>query len=166
MKTEDPIGQNKIAHSPPSRTVYRRRISILRAALVALITAVALIFFILWYRAYPQRLDCLRMAQRLTVALEEYREKNKSLPSLLEVLPIKTGRYNMEHFTYYFTGLGGPAVLPDRTLVAYCANPHRALFIQPWRSVILFEKGRITQTTLPENQFQILRSKQRPPEKY
>ena len=166
MNSEEPIGQNKLAHSSPSRTVYRRRISILRAGTVALVTAGALIFFILWYRAYPQKLDCLKLAQRLTVALEMYREKNKCLPSLLEVLAVKTGRYNFDHFDYYFAGLGGPGVLPNETLIAYCANPHRALFTQPWRSVILFERGQITLKTLPEKQFQILRAKQRPPEKY
>ncbi len=166
MNPEEPVDRNQIVPLGTARTVYRRRISILRAATVALVTSVALIFFILWYRAYPQRLDCIKIAQRVTIALEEYRVTNKVLPPLLEMLSVKPGRYSIDHFDYYFTGIGAPPILPDETLIAYCDHPHRALFIEPWRSVILFEKGHVTYRMIPENLFQEMRNRQRPPEKY
>ncbi len=165
MDPEKPV-ENKNPFSRTTRTVYRRRISLLRAGFVALVTSVALILFILWYRAYPQKIDCRRQAERIAVALEDYRLQHKSLPAMLDILPIKPGRYGLEHYEYYFSGLGGPETLPDDTLIAYCSPPHHALWEAPWRSVILFEKGKVTMKVLTENQFQTLRSRQRPPGKY
>jgi len=166
MKVDEPIERTKPVSGGNSRTAHRRRINLIRASIVALITSVVLIFFIVWYRAYPQKVDCFRMSQRLVGALEEYREKNKTLPTSLDTLPIKPGRYDLNHFEYFFNGLGGPDHLPDDTFIAWCASPHRSLFEEPWRSVILFEKGRIVLKTLPEKQFQTLRSQMPPPDKF
>jgi len=140
----------KLPHGS-TRALRRRRISLLRATLVILITSAALVLFVFWYRSLPQGLDCARSAQRVASALEVYTTEHHRLPPILDVLPVKKGRFGIEHFDYWFAGIGGPAILPDGTIVAYCVTPHPSPFQEKWRSAIIFKNGHFVISRVTEN---------------
>jgi hypothetical protein len=161
MKALENQEQNRPVVPGAPRAAHRRRIGLLRMTLVVLVTTVALICFIVWFRAWPQRADCAKQAQRLAIALDDYRRTHHAFPPVLDVLSIKSGRYAMGHFDYLFAGLGAPADPPDGTWVAFCLVPHRSLFSQPWRHVIFVNHAALSITWLPEKQFQEYRRRQR-----
>jgi len=146
----------------PKGAVDRRRVNSVRTGIVVVLTAVVLIFFVIWYRAWPQRWDCFKEAQRVAVAVEEYRARNNSFPPLLSTLSIKNGRYNYDHFEYCLTGLGGPADPPAGTLIAYCQETHQPLLGTPWRHILIFSKHHIAINWLAEKEFKKLHTQQLP----
>jgi hypothetical protein len=166
MYPEKTLDRNKNLSPEASRVVYRRRISLIRATLVALIISVALIFFIFWYLTWPHRMDCAKQSQRIAMALENSLRQTESFPPRLESLSIKPGRFGLEHYEYYFTGIGGPGFLPEGTIVAYCLQPHRPLFSEPWRNALIYQKGHLVIQWMTEDNFQKLLAKQHAPEQY
>jgi hypothetical protein len=152
--------------SYPPRQLRHRRIGLLRGTLIILMTTAGLAFFLAWYRALPQGMDCARMTQRVTTALETYRREHHKLPPILNVLNVRKGRYPIEHFDYWFGGIGGPELLPTGTLIAYCKVPHEAMFSDPWRSAIMMNDGQIIATRLSEKEFQKILKQQLPVEQY
>jgi hypothetical protein len=150
----------------PPRYLPRRRNSFYHAVLIILITTTALLFFFNWYLKIPQGLDCVRMAQRIASALNNYQKTEHKLPPTLESLALHKGRYGVDHFEYWFKGLGGPENIPDGTIIAYCKNPHVPTFSSPWRTALVLYNHQIVVTRFPESEFQNLIKKQKPPEFY
>lgn len=163
LKSDEPRADKPMAQGT-QRTLYRRRVSLVRALAAVLITSVALIFFVFWYRTLPQQTDCYKQASRLATALNGYRVVNRRFPVLLNILPRKAGRYQSEHYEYSFTGLGGPENPSEGTLIAYCEKPHKHWFAKPWRHVLLFTNRHVVVNRVPEDQFQQLRAYRLPPE--
>ncbi len=162
MCPEETFGRRNSIPAGASRIVYRRRISLVRTILVGLIISVALVFFVIWYRTVPHRLDCTKEAHRIAVALDAHVLKNQSFPTILDSLPIKPGRFGTEHFEYCFIGLGGPGNIPDGTFVAYCLQPHRPMFGEPWRNVLIRKNDHLVVQYMTEEQFQKLLARQQP----
>lgn len=148
------------------RILKRRKLDLFRTVTLIVIVGSGLIFFTSWYRSWPQDLDCQRMNQRLVIALENYRHSHRRLPQILKLVDVRTGRYTLDHYEYWFEGLGGPEVLPEGTIIAYCKRCHNPMFSDPWRSVILFMNGVITTGRMNEPEFQQRIAKQFTPEKY
>jgi hypothetical protein len=150
----------------PSRYLEQRRQNLVRSVVIILVTTAVLLLLLHWYLKIPQGMDCARMAQHIANALEDYRTKNHKLPATLEMLSLRPGRYGPSHYEYWFKGLGGPENLPNGTFIAYCKNPHRPIFSEPWRNVLLIYDNKIVITHFSETQFQALLEKQRPAEFY
>jgi len=150
----------------PARVAYRRRISLVRTGIVALVTSAALIGFIFWYRDLPQRMDCYRMAQRIAAGLNESRQVRRRLPSTLDELGVPEGRYQIEHYEYRFLGFGGLGDLTDGVVVGYCQAPHHPLFSPPWRHVLIAHRGIISVSRMSEEEFQALLVRQRPADSF
>ncbi len=146
------------------KKLRRRRVDIVRGTILALTSAVALVLFMMWYRSWPQRLDCYKTSVRLANALNEYYAKYHQLPPVLEVLNIKHGRYDINHYTYRFVGFG-EASLHNGAIIAYCSRPHKSLFNihVPWRHVLIFMNGKIKVEWTPEKEFQqIIKTQPKP----
>ena len=151
------IRQSEIIQESAYKKLKRRKFDFVRGFILVLTSAAALILFMMWYRSWPQRFDCYRTSIRLANALNEYYDKYHQLPSVLEVLNVKKGRYDISHYTYRFIGFGGSS-LHDGTIIAYCKRPHKSLFNihVPWRHVLIFVNGKIRVQWMPEQEFQKL----------
>jgi len=147
-----------------SRVVYRRRISTLRAILVGSTISIALIFFIVWYRSWPNQVGCNRQAVRICAAFDTYIAKNNRMPPFLETLDVKPGRFSVSHFDYIFKGIGGPGRLPNGTIIAYCVPPHYPLFSDPWRNILIYQDSHIVFQRISETEFKKVFAKQPAPE--
>jgi hypothetical protein len=166
-KSRSTSGSTESAVTPVAdRILKRRRMGLLRSALIIVIAGCGLIFFTSWYRSWPQDLDCQRMNQRIAVAMENYRRVHQKLPQILKILDVRTGRYSLDHYEYWFEGLGGPKALPEGTVIAYCKAPHEPIFSDSWRSVIIFMNGSIVVGRMKESEFQAKIVKQLSPENY
>jgi len=154
----------RAAHRGASRVVYRRRISTLRAILVGSTISVALIFFVIWYKSWPNQIGCNRLAVRTCAAMNAYLLKNDRLPPFLETLNVKPRRYSVDHFEYLFEGVGGPGRLPNGTVVAYCVPPHYPLFSDPWRNVLIYQDSHIAFQRISDAEFKKILAKQPAPE--
>lgn len=150
----------------PPRILKRRRIGLLRSTMLLMVVGAGLIFLTTWYRTWPQDMDCQRMNQRVATAIEDYRQSHRKLPQILALLDVRRGRYSIDHYAYWFEGLGGPGVLPQGTLVAYCKRPHEPMFSEPWRHVIVFIDGEVVVGRMSEVEFQAKIARQLPAEKY
>ncbi len=152
---DEKTSQTDIITGGDYRRLKRRRIDIVRGTILALTTAVALILFMMWYRSWPQRIDCYKASVRLANALNEYYSKYHQLPPVLEVLDFKHGRYGVSHYTYRFIGFG-KSRLQNGMIIAYCSHPHKSLFNihVPWRHVLIFMNGKINVEWVPEKEFQ------------
>lgn len=136
------------------RAIQRRRTNIPRTITFVLISAIMLIFFVLWYKSWPQKIDCLREAQRIANALNEYISTYKRLPPLLNTLPIEKGRYDITHYEYRFIGFGLTSLPPNGTIICYCKLPHRSLIHRSGRHILIFEDGQVKIMWLDEDEFQ------------
>lgn len=170
---QNEIKSRKAVVSPESavtpvadRILKRRRIDLLRSAVIVVVVGSGLIFFTSWYRSWPQDMDCQRMNQRIAFAVDNYRRVNRKLPQILRFLDIREGRYTLDHYEYWFEGLGGPEVLPEGTIIAYCKKPHEPMFSDSWRSIILFMNGSVIVGRMRELEFREKIAKQLSPEKY
>jgi len=132
----------------------RRRIDLFRLFLITLATLAALGLFLVYYRTWPQRMDCLKLATRVAHACQTRWEQTGALPFTLETLDVKPGRFPLRHYDYRFVGFGSSDKLPDGTIIAYCQTPHQNLFQRPGRSVLFVEHGRLVVRWLTEDQFQ------------
>lgn len=143
----------------PDKTV-RRRTDLRRTLATVIITAVVLILFVVWYKAYPHKLDCQNTAQQIADYLNTYRQKYQSFPIVIDEAEIERGRFPIDHFTYRFSGMGADAHQPDGTIVVYCRAPHRTLFRESGRHVLKVEKDKIVLQWIPEDEFQRLLKQQ------
>lgn len=133
--------------------IKRRRLIFWRSLLIALVTTAGIAMFVIWYKAWPQKMDCYATAQKLAYALDKYRTKNNELPPLLEAVEIDGTRYSIDHYTYRLTGFGGPPAYPDGTVIAYCRSPHEGLFHNSGRHVLLFKNKRLRLVWMDEDEF-------------
>jgi len=157
-QTSDP---GKVAQDLPG-TLKRRRTNMLRLFLVLLFWTAGMIMFVVWYKNWPQKMDCARTAKRLTVAIDNYRATHQSLPAFFDEINVKPGRFNMTHYEYRFLGFGGPANLPDGTVVAHCAEPHKGILHESGRYVIRFLNNKLVLEWMTEPAFQQIMDKQKP----
>jgi len=147
-KPSEQVGQSL------QRQAQRRRFRVIRTATVAATMAIAMIFFLLWYRGFPHRLDCYRSMHKLVVQLDQHRQKYGRFPPVIPNPEEVLGRYKGLHYKYRFEGYGAPGRLPEGTIIAYCRRPHHTLFHKPWRHVALWQNGKIAIVWLPEDEFQ------------
>jgi hypothetical protein len=159
-------GSEPTMTSAGTRILKRRKNNLFRSIGILMTVGFGLIFLINWYRSLPQGMDCQRMTQRIATAIEDYRIAHGKLPQILGFLDIRKGRYSIDHYEYWFEGLGGPGTLPQGTLVGYCKKPHQPVFSDPWRSIIVFMDGAIVVRRVSESEFQTKISRQLSPEKY
>ncbi|NLX06978.1 MAG: hypothetical protein GXY33_17715 [Phycisphaerae bacterium] len=135
-------------------TLRQRRTNLYRGVLAVMVVSAVMLFFVVWYKSWPQKLDCRRAAVRLAIALEQYGVRENRLPSLLDVLDLRSGRYRSDHYEYPLAGFGGSPMLPEGSIVAYCAQSHTGLLHDPGRHVLVFHQRRIVVLWLDEARFQ------------
>ncbi len=156
----DPVSSSKI------RTIKKRKLDISRTILVMLLSSTMLIFFLVWYKSWPQRMDCYREAVRIAQALNKYIYQHHKLPPVLTVLSIPKGRYGIGHYEYRFIGLGLPQIPPEGTIICYCAKPHQSLIHEPGRHILIFKEGNIKIIWVTEKEFQKIIKNTPPPQLY
>lgn len=152
-------------HKVGPRRLRKAKRDLLRAAIIILTTSTAMVFFVVWYKAWPQRLDCYRQSLRLASALDHYYTAYRKLPPVLNMLELKSGRYHIGHYKYQFEGFGYVGRLRDGMVIAYCRVPHTGLFRAPGRHILIYREGKIIVVWLPEKEFQTLIRSQPDPSK-
>ncbi len=155
--------QSDIITEGDYRRLKRRKIDVVRGIILVLTSAIALILFMMWYKSWPQRVDCYRTSVRLASALNNYYKEYHQLPPILSVLNVRPGRYNLSHYEYRFVGFGADK-LRDGTIIAYCRQPHKSLFHihTAWRHILVFLKGKIVVQWVTEDEFQKIMKSQPP----
>ncbi len=149
---------NPTDHTSPTRSaaIRRRQRRLYGWFLTLILTGIALGVFIMWYKAWPQKVDCQRTIARIRVAMENYRRDHRKLPPLLDTMELKPGRYRTTHYAYLLEGFGGPATYKDGTVIAHCARPHEGIFHEPGRHMLIFQDRQINFTWISETEFQAI----------
>lgn len=148
------MNENSEQHKIKPRALREAKRNLVRAIIIILTTSIAMIFFVVWYKAWPQRLDCYRQSVRLASALDKYYIAYRKLPPVLSMLDVKTGRYKIEHYKYRFEGFGYVGRLRDGMIIAYCRLAHKGLFHKPGRHILIYRQGKIDVIWLGEEEFQ------------
>jgi len=146
----DPVPQRQL------QNLRQRRDVMLRMIIIALITTAGMALFVVWYKQWPQRMDCRRTMTRLIQSLDTYVDEHHRLPAVLEDLQMAPGRYPVSHYEYTLEGLGGQPILKDGTILIFCAKPHKGAFHDPGRHVLMFKNSRLVLLWLEEPQFRKL----------
>lgn len=143
----DPVPQRQL------QNLRQRRDVIIRMTIIALITTAGMALFVVWYKQWPQRIDCRRAMTRIVQGLDKYAAEHHRLPAVLEELKIPQGRFSIEHYEYTLEGLGGRPVLRDNTVLVFCGKPHEGPFHEPGRHVLMFVNNRLSLLWFEEPEF-------------